>query len=62
MKTYDKLDEATLNEIMRRSANGESVALAIQGMELPLMDTLESLKRHHIDRVLAAKKEYRERV
>ena len=62
MKTHEPVDSVSLKKILGRSAKGESVALVIRDLGLPLMDTLESLKRRHNDDVKKAKKEYRERL
>jgi hypothetical protein len=53
------VDPVKLKAILKRSAGGESVAMVIRSLDLPLMETLEALKRFNPMEIKASKDEFR---
>ena len=53
------LAPAKLYEISRRSAAGEGVVNIIRSMRLDIKNTMESLRRYHVDEIISAKKRQR---
>lgn len=58
-ESIERIEQTRLDTILQRSEKGESVAKVIIDLGLPLMETLESLKRFHNDDVIAAKAKQR---
>ena len=56
------LDAETLAKIQQRSESGESVVRIIRSLRLDVTRTMESLRRYHVDEIIAAKKRARERI
>ena len=52
-----RLTPATAAEICMRSAGGEGVVSVINGMGLPLRETMEWLRREHYSAVMTAKEQ-----
>ena len=56
------LSEKTLATIVKRSADGEGVVNIIRSLNLNITQTMESLRRYHVDEIITAKKRARERI